>query len=76
MSMQLCLLQFGFKCSSPEQRQLQGEGPLHGSFGLWERYHEGALLLLALIASTQKQASAHTRLEPPKRYQGLLLVNP
>ena len=76
MSMQLSLLQFGFRCGSPEQRQLEGKGPLHCSFGLWKGYHEGALLLLALIASTQKQAGTHTRLEPPQRYQGLLLVNP
>ena len=76
MSMRLSLLQFGFRCSSPEQRQLEGEGPLHCSFGLWKGYHEDALLLLALIPSTQKQAGEHTRLEPAKRYQGLLLVNP
>ena len=74
--MQLTPLQLRCRSSSPEQCQLQGKGPFHSSFGLWKGYHEGALLLLALIPSTQQQAGTHTRLEPPQSYQGLLLVNP
>ena len=49
----------------PEQGQLESEGPFHSSPGLWEGYHEGALLLLAFVASTEQQAGTHTRLEAP-----------
>ena len=66
--MQLLPLQFCCRCSSPEQRQLEGKGPFNSSFGLWKGYHESALLFLALVPSTQKQAGAHTRLEPAQSY--------
>ena len=55
--------------------KLQGKGPLHSCPRAGKGNQESALLLLALISITQKQAGTHTRLEPPQSYQGLLLVN-
>ncbi len=55
--------------------KLQGKGPFHSCPWAGKGNQESALLFLALISITQKQAGAHTRLEPPQSYQGLLFVN-
>ena len=55
--------------------KLQGKGPFHSCPRAGKGNQESALFLLTFISITQKQAGAHTRLEPPQSYQGLLFVN-